>query len=89
MIASAYDEADRRDPQRNRQRVFLVDGNKQQIAAIQARAAFVASVIAIGQALRGLARKIALFPRRRVEQQLGHALMPVITALATGKGTQR
>lgn len=49
---------------------------------------FVASVIAIGQALRGLARKIALFPERRVEQQLGHALMPVITALATGKGTQ-
>ena len=39
MIAAAYDEADRRDPQRTRQRVFLVDGNKQQIAAIEAQAA--------------------------------------------------
>jgi hypothetical protein len=39
MIGSAYDEADRRDPQRTRQRVFLVDGNKQQITAIQAQAA--------------------------------------------------
>src|SRR5256886_870959 len=39
MIASAFDEADRRDPQRVRQRVFLVDGNKQQINAIDARAA--------------------------------------------------
>ena len=39
MIAAAYDEADRRDPGRVRQRVFLVDGNKQQIAAIGARAA--------------------------------------------------
>jgi hypothetical protein len=38
MIAAAYDEADRRDPQRTRQRVFLVDGNKQQIAAIEAQA---------------------------------------------------
>ena len=38
MIAAAYDEADRRDPGRVRQRVFLVDGNKQQIAAIEARA---------------------------------------------------
>ena len=38
MIASAYDEADRRDPGRVRQRVFLVDGNKQQIAAIEAQA---------------------------------------------------
>ncbi|MGH3409820.1 MAG: ISKra4 family transposase [Streptosporangiaceae bacterium] len=34
MIAAAYDEADRRDPERIRQRVFLVDGNKQQITAI-------------------------------------------------------
>ena len=34
MITAAYDEADRRDPQRVRQRVFLVDGNKQQITAI-------------------------------------------------------
>ena len=39
MIAAAYDEADRRDPQRVRQRVFLVDGNRQQITAIQAQAA--------------------------------------------------
>ena len=39
MIAAAYDEADRRDPERVRQRVFLVDGNKQQITAIGARAA--------------------------------------------------
>jgi len=39
MIATAFDEADRRDPQRVRQRVFLVDGNKQQITAIEAQAA--------------------------------------------------
>jgi hypothetical protein len=39
MIAAAFDEADRRDPQRARQRVFLVDGNKQQITAIEAQAA--------------------------------------------------
>jgi hypothetical protein len=39
MIAAASDEADRRDPERVRQRVFLVDGNKQQITAIGARAA--------------------------------------------------
>ncbi|MGH3285843.1 MAG: hypothetical protein ACRDPD_14340, partial [Streptosporangiaceae bacterium] len=39
MIAAAYDEADRRDPERVRQRVFLVDGNKQQITAIEAQAA--------------------------------------------------
>jgi hypothetical protein len=38
MIAAAFDEADRRDPERVRQRVFLVDGNKQQITAIGARA---------------------------------------------------
>ena len=38
MIAAAYDEADRRDPQRIRQRVFLAGGNKQQITAIQAQA---------------------------------------------------
>jgi len=36
MIAAAFDEADRRDPERVRQRVFLVDGNKQQITAIEA-----------------------------------------------------
>ena len=34
MIGAAFDEADRRDPHRARQRVFLVDGNKQQITAI-------------------------------------------------------
>jgi len=39
MIAAAYDEADRRDPERVRQRVFLADGNKQQITAIEAQAA--------------------------------------------------
>src|SRR6266851_1643245 len=38
MIAAAYDEADRRDPQRVRQRVFLAGGNKQQITAIEAQA---------------------------------------------------
>ena len=38
MIAAAYDEADRRDPQHVRQRVFLADGNKQQITAIEAQA---------------------------------------------------
>ena len=38
MIGSAFDEADRRDPERVRQRVFLVDGNKQQISAIEAHA---------------------------------------------------
>ena len=36
MIAAAFGEADRRDPERVRQRVFLVDGNKQQITAIGA-----------------------------------------------------
>jgi hypothetical protein len=35
MIGRAFDEADRRDPERARQRVFLVDGNKQQITAIK------------------------------------------------------
>jgi len=39
MIAAAFDEADRRDPQRARQRVFLAGGNKQQLAAIGAQAA--------------------------------------------------
>jgi hypothetical protein len=34
MIGKAYDHADLRDPLRVRQRVFLVDGNKQQITAI-------------------------------------------------------
>jgi hypothetical protein len=33
-IGTAFDEADRRDPYRTRQRIFLVDGNKQQITAI-------------------------------------------------------
>jgi hypothetical protein len=39
MIAAAFDEADRRAPQRTQQRVFLVDGNKQQITAIEDQAA--------------------------------------------------
>jgi len=34
MIGKAFDEADRRDELRLNQRVFLVDGNKQQITAI-------------------------------------------------------
>jgi hypothetical protein len=38
MITAAYDEAGRRDPEGVRQRVFLVDGNKQQLAAIEAEA---------------------------------------------------
>jgi hypothetical protein len=38
MIAAAFDEAGRRDPERVRQRDFLVDGNKQQITAIGAQA---------------------------------------------------
>jgi hypothetical protein len=38
MIAAAFDEAGRRDPEHVRQRVFLVDGNKQQITAIEAQA---------------------------------------------------
>ena len=38
MIGKAFDEADRRDPHHTRQRVFLVDGNKQQIAAINEHA---------------------------------------------------
>jgi len=38
MIAAAYDEAGRRDPQRVRQRVFLAGGNRQQITAIESQA---------------------------------------------------
>jgi hypothetical protein len=38
MIAAAFDEAGRRDPECVRQRVFLVDGNKQQLSAIAAEA---------------------------------------------------
>lgn len=38
VIASVFDEADRRDPSGIRQRVFLVDGNKTQITAIAAQA---------------------------------------------------
>ena len=34
MAGVAFNEADRRDPERVRQRVFLVDGNKQQLSAI-------------------------------------------------------
>ena len=36
MIGVAFNEADRRDPEQVRQRVFLVDGNKQQLSAIAA-----------------------------------------------------
>jgi hypothetical protein len=32
-------------------------------------------------------RKIVLFPRSRMEQQLGHALAPAIQAIVTGKST--
>jgi hypothetical protein len=39
MISAAFDEADRRDPHHSHQRVFLVDGNKQQITAITDQAA--------------------------------------------------
>jgi hypothetical protein len=39
MIGVAFNEADRRDPEQVRQRVFLVDGNKQQLSAIAAHAA--------------------------------------------------
>ena len=38
MIGVAYNEADRRDTERVRQRVYLVDGNKQQLSAIAAHA---------------------------------------------------
>ena len=38
MIAAASGEADRRDPERVRQRIFLAGGNKQQLAAIAAEA---------------------------------------------------
>ena len=38
LIGLAYDQADHRDPLRVRQRIFLVDGNKQQITAINAHA---------------------------------------------------
>ncbi|HEX9541184.1 MAG TPA: ISKra4 family transposase [Streptosporangiaceae bacterium] len=38
MIGVAFNEADRRDPYGIRQRVFLVDGNKQQLTAIAAHA---------------------------------------------------
>ena len=48
-------------------------------------AGFLASVIAILQFLRPVTRKIILFPRLKAEQQLGHALVPIIHALTTGK----
>jgi len=38
MIGVAFNEAERRDPYGTRQRVFLVDGNKQQLTAIAAHA---------------------------------------------------
>ena len=59
MIAAAFDEADRRDPERVRQRVFLVDGNKQQLAAIAAQA---------GE--RGLKVPVLIdYPRQRLYRQ--------------------
>ena len=39
MIAAAFNEAGRRDPEHVRQRVFLVDGNKRRITTIEAQAA--------------------------------------------------
>lgn len=39
MISAAFDEAGRRDPQQERQRVYLVDGNKHQTTAIADQAA--------------------------------------------------
>ena len=36
MIAAAFDEAERRDPEHKGQRAFLIDGNKQQITAVEA-----------------------------------------------------
>jgi hypothetical protein len=39
-----------------------------------------ASVIAIGQALRGLVPKVILFPRWRAERQLGRWFMLMMTA---------
>jgi hypothetical protein len=44
-----------------------------------------ASLIGIGQALRGLTRRIILFPRLRQEQQFGHAVMGIMQAIAVGK----
>ena len=46
-----------------------------------------ASVIGIGQALRGLARTIIVFPRLRQEQQFGHAVMGIMRAIAAGEPT--
>ena len=43
-----------------------------------------ASLIGI---IQPLMRKIVLFPRSRMEQQLGHALAPAIQAIVTGKST--
>ena len=37
------------------------------------------------QFLRALTRRVVLFPQRRAERQLGHALLPVLEALVTGK----
>jgi hypothetical protein len=31
--------------------------------------------------------KVDLFPRRHLERQLGHALVPIVQAMATGKST--
>ena len=45
-----------------------------------------ASVIAIGQALPVLTRKIVLFPRRRAERQLGQVVMSMFAGLGDKKG---
>ncbi len=45
-----------------------------------------ASVIGVAQPL---ACKIVLLPRRRLEQQLGHALVPTIQPIATGQELYR
>jgi hypothetical protein len=51
-------------------------------------AEFIASLIGIAQALRVLTRKVALFPRWKLEQKIGHATVPILQAIATGKGMQ-
>ena len=44
--------------------------------------------LAILQVLWPLTRKIVLFPRFKAEQQLGHALVPVVRAFLEGKRAQ-
>lgn len=47
-IAAAFDETGRRDPQRTRQRVFLVDGNKQQIPPSEPGSLMIRAVVVNG-----------------------------------------